>query len=464
MAAAVPALVYLWGFTVDDALIPARYATHVARGLGYRFNATGPSTDGVTPLGWPYLLAPFASEGPLAAFAASRVLGVMAWLGAAGALGSAVARVQGGPWRFAALLIVLFSPSLGAWASAGLETGVVIALSTVAAVLPAHAGFALTGAAVAGACAWLRPDMIAYALVLGWGRGLAADGPRRRAFCSVLAVFPWCLAASIRWLVWRRPAPLAVLSKPSDLAHGLVYVAGAFALSGGFVAALGPLAWRRLPPWPKFLGLAAIAHLIAVAIAGGDWMPFARLVAPVLPPLVLVTAHLLGGPGSLVFAKLRLALACAGEIAVFVLRGPAARRVVADRMALIDAARRPLTGALRVATVDVGWVGAATDADLIDLAGATDPEIAALPGGHTSKAVSGALLTGRGPSHVVFQLAPASGDRRYAREVETRLGTDPLVRRAYRVTWTSPATLPIQYEILTPRPPEPRTSDLPSAD
>ena len=46
LAALLPALA-LYGFTVDDALIPARYAAHLARGLGYRFNALGSITDGV---------------------------------------------------------------------------------------------------------------------------------------------------------------------------------------------------------------------------------------------------------------------------------------------------------------------------------------------------------------------------------------------------------------------------------
>jgi hypothetical protein len=55
--AALPALTYLRGFTVDDALIPARYAANIAQGAGYRFNAQGPTSDGVTPLGFPYLLA-----------------------------------------------------------------------------------------------------------------------------------------------------------------------------------------------------------------------------------------------------------------------------------------------------------------------------------------------------------------------------------------------------------------------
>jgi len=94
LLAAAPSLAYLRGFTVDDALIPARYAANIAHGWGYRFNARGPSTDGVTPLGFPYLLAPFAAQGPLGALAAARVIGALAWLTAAGALGAAIARTN----------------------------------------------------------------------------------------------------------------------------------------------------------------------------------------------------------------------------------------------------------------------------------------------------------------------------------------------------------------------------------
>ena len=54
--ALVPALA-MWGFTVDDALISIRYARHLVEGVGYRFDAGGPSTDGVTPLPWPFLIA-----------------------------------------------------------------------------------------------------------------------------------------------------------------------------------------------------------------------------------------------------------------------------------------------------------------------------------------------------------------------------------------------------------------------
>jgi len=457
--AAAPSLVYLRGFTVDDALIPARYAANIARGLGYRFNPSGPSTDGVTPLGWAYVLAPFAAHGPLAALRAARVLGWLAWLGAAGALGAAVAAASPSRWRYLALVLLLGSAPLGAWASSGLETGLVVALCTWAAVLPARARWSSSSAAFAGAAAWLRPEMIAYAVVLGAGRARLAEDRRARAFACMLAVVPWCAAASIRWVVWGRPAPLAVLAKPSDLAHGLTYVVPAIWLTGAPLAVLAPLAWKKLALWPRTLIAGAFVHLATVALVGGDWMPLARLVCPVVPSLVLVDAHFLSLSSGALASKLRLIVALAGEVSLFIMRGPAAARVFADRAALIEAATPVLATAERVATIDVGWVGAATEAEIVDLAGATDPDIAALPGGHTSKAVSGAFLTQRQPDRLVFQLAScdpkapgceaSAALAPYARATEQRLAVDPLIAPAYRSIWESPQGLPIRYVVLS---------------
>src|SRR4051812_50171324 len=75
-----------WGFSVDDALISARVAWQIALGHGYRFNAGGPSVDCVTPLGWAYLLAPFARGGPERALWWASVLGAALWLLAGAAL------------------------------------------------------------------------------------------------------------------------------------------------------------------------------------------------------------------------------------------------------------------------------------------------------------------------------------------------------------------------------------------
>src|SRR5262249_44826691 len=130
LAALVPAIL-LYGFTVDDALIPARYAAHLARGLGYRFNAGGAVTDGGTPLGFPYLLAAFAHDGPLAALGAAKAMGVAAWTIAAAALAVAVRRAGASRWRFGSLVLLAACAPLSAWSAAGMETGIGAALAAL---------------------------------------------------------------------------------------------------------------------------------------------------------------------------------------------------------------------------------------------------------------------------------------------------------------------------------------------
>jgi hypothetical protein len=195
------------------------------------------------------------------------------------------------------------------------------------------------------------------------------------------------------------------------------------------------------------------------------------LICPVVPALVLVVAHLLAEPADTfaqrVVPRGRLLLGCAGEIVLFVLKGPSAAHVMQHRSALIEAARPALAGATRVATIDVGWVGAASEADIVDLAGATDPEIAALPGGHTSKMISGAFLTGRDPDRLVFEVAAkgaADPVPVFERAVEVRLAADTMVRRRYAIAWRSPDTLPIRYVILSRRGSASPSSDPPPED
>jgi hypothetical protein len=466
-------------FTVDDALIPARYATHIAQGFGYRFNATGVATDGVTPLGWPYLLAPFAFAGPLEALAAASIMGAIAWLLSVGALGASIGGAGGSPMRFAPLLLVACSAPLAAWSVAGLETGVVTALATVAAVLPPFPRFAAVGGLVAGACAWLRPEMLPFAVVLGVARSwflepAAPDGSSpgrrypRKALPLVLAIAPWLTAVLIRLVVWGRPYPLAVLAKPSDLEHGAVYAAACFLLTGAPITAVAAagLRFRALDRWAHALALAASVHWVVVVLVGGDWMPLSRLVVPVLPMLVLVASRAFSTrPAALHFAALALGLA--GELWAFARAGPAAATVGRERRALIDAARAPLSTLPTVAALDIGWVGAATtsQAEVIDLAGLTDPEIAALSGGHTSKQVSLSLLLQRKVDAIVLLLSRDAAGRAegpaelspemVARAVEARLLSDPRTFAAFSPSWTSPAGHPIRYVLLTRRVPNP---------
>ena len=84
-----------------------------------------------------------------------------------------------------------------------------------------------------------------------------------------------------------------------------------------------------------------------------------------------------------------------------------------------------------MAALDIGWVGAATSASIVDLAGITDEAVAMLPGGHTSKRVSDALLRNRDVDALVLLTAAGAVDA-YAREVENRVALLPSVE-SFRV-------------------------------
>jgi hypothetical protein len=126
---------------------------------------------------------------------------------------------------------------------------------------------------------------------------------------------------------------------------------------------------------------------------------------------------------------------------------------------LIDAARPALAGARRVAALDIGWVSAATEGDIIDLAGVTDPRIAALPGGHTSKRVDGPLLVSLEPDIVLlYALQPPPGgltawrDATYTRAIEARLASDDTVAARFdAVSWLPLGVAGAGYVVLSVR-------------
>jgi len=406
-AALVPSLA-MWGFTVDDALISVRYAHNVATSLGYRFDPSGAPTDGVTPLPWPFLLAPFARGDALATLTAAKVLGTTAWTMAAAALGAHLARVAPAAMasKVAALVVLALAFPIGAWAASGMETGVATALATLAVVSLAQPRRA---ALLAGASAALRPEMLIWAVVLACGAGLggaAAGGDgsaraRRVAALVAIASVPFALCAAVRLMAFGRAAPLAVLAKPSDLGHGSVYAAAAcVVVLLPILVCSAPVSLARAPREARIVALAFAAHVAAVALVGGDWMPYARLVVPVAPSLtVAFVASVPAASRASVVMRVVASLALGALLAARA--APAGRGVAGDRADLVARARPVLRGARVVAALDIGWVSAATDARLVDLAGLTDPAIAALPGGHTSKRVDASMLLDRGVDAVV---------------------------------------------------------------
>ncbi len=427
MALAAVPCVLLYDFTVDDALITGRVAHHIANGSGYRFNAGGPVTDAVTPLGWAYVLAPFASGGAASAVVAAKAMGTLAWLGAAVWLGARVATL-GTRWiRFLPLASLTFSVPLALWAVAGMETGLVAGLATLALVRRRLAPLA------AGLAAAWRPELIPWAAALALGTSFASLGgahgvssgaggtaARTVARALGLALLPAVGVALLRTLVFGTPMPLAALAKPSDLEHGFRYSLAAFAFAGPPILVLAPRTLRLLDTHGKAILVAGAVHFVAMVAAGGDWMPYSRLAAPILPGLVLVGCQLAEHAPAWA-THLRVVAAIALAVSVPLLNPDP--RVGGHRRALIEAARAPLAGAEHVATLDAGWVGAATPAEVVELAGVTDIRVAALPGGHTSKRLPERFVESRKIDALVLLHSGVAqaGEWGFDRVVEQRL-------------------------------------------
>jgi hypothetical protein len=237
---------------------------------------------------------------------------------------------------------------------------------------------------------------------------------------AVLAV------AVTRSLVFGRAAPLSVFAKPSDLAHGASYAVHALVQTGLPLLALAPFSLRRASGTARALVLAGAIHFAALALAGGDWMSLYRLAVPILPSFAWAAAELWRVAPAWA-SWLRVGVAGAMSVYLALAVGPAARAVGGHRERLIEHGRERLAGARSVAALDVGWVGAATDANVVDLAGITDESVAMLPGGHTSKRIDDALLRSRDVDALVLLRAPAPFDD-YDREVERRVALLPSVR------------------------------------
>ncbi len=405
-----------FGFSVDDAWIPVRVAYHLAHGFGYRFNAEGAIVDAVTPLGWAHLLAPAAWFGEQAAMNFARGTGVVAYLLASCKIGAWVGRTGG---RLFPLLGLGLVPTLAVYPSTGMETGLVMGLLTYG-VLASGIGRACLGIAVG-----MRPELAAFVFAWALGQGICRCSARVFWESMVLGGFGLPLVLGLRFFLFGSPSPLALLAKPADLASGLSYVFGVLAFSGPFWLWVGP-GYRRLPHQARVFVVATLAHLVALALVGGDWMALYRLAAPVLPVVLMVGCHLAQARGWLANV-----LPCVGAIAAIGVLGYhvllPARHIVEQRQRLITEARPMLAGRHAVATVDVGWVGAASRAEILDLAGVTEPEVARLSGGHTSKRIPFELLERRRVDTFVLLLKPGANlvtpfwQSAFARVVETRV-------------------------------------------
>jgi hypothetical protein len=433
--AALGVCLAVFEFTVDDAWITARYAHHLATGAGYVFNRGGPVTDGVTPLGHAHLLAPFGAAGALEAARAAKWLGLLAHLVSVAVIGRLVTRLGESAWRFAPLAVWAMSPQPSAWAVSGMETPLVAAC--VAFGLERKlSGSRLAPWLLGMAAAW-RPELSPLVIVLAMPRPETAS-PAARIELDVVgwfarlcvAMLPLAIVTSLRLWFFGAAAPLAVLAKRPDPSRGLAYVGASLLLVGACQLA-SPSLLRTGPRLARWAAIAFAAHSVSIVLAGGDWMALSRLFVPALPVLVYAAASV-ARRGGTVAPALRAAGAATGALFAWSAVGWDLGRVGRDRADLLRELGPALAEARTVAAVDVGWVGVAAPlAEVVDLAGVTDPTVARLPGPHTGKKIPDGFLEQRGVDTLVLNL---SGDEsitepwvysRFTHGVERYLALEP---------------------------------------
>jgi len=452
-----------WPYSVDDAYIVARYAERIVEGKGYSM-IDGEPTDGITGPLWlvPAIGATVFGFDPVFA---NKAVGLFCAMLAVFLLIVWIrTRARGRAASWIACVVVASQPTIGIWTVAGLETGAATLAFTVASFATSHRPRPrpiMAGTAIA-CLAWLRPEMaLCSAVVLV---GLAFLDRASFIIASGIAALSLIGVVAFRLSMFGTILPLAYHAKPAPLSNGLDYTATALVtITGGFGVWL---AWRGATEGraaDRVIGIAVVAHLVAVVIAGGDWMPGFRLLAPVLPVYALLVAF--GAVGWLRTRKGCTATICAVSFACLLSVVDAVVQLPEVRLA---GETRTSTGkrfaqwlsrnTKRVALVDVGYLAFESKVEVVDLGGITDPVVASFLGGHISKRFDIGYLQSRNPDAIVLHSTRPPGVSQEGRltrlagfPVERSIAASAWVRDRFRVTRVVEYSTNYYYTVLKNR-------------
>ena len=438
-----------WPFTIDDAYIVARYAQNLAHGHGYAFNP-GVTSDGVTGPIWllPMGLGQWAGVSSVALAKGVDLV--------CGALAAALATRAGSGKAWLVALVIGTNAAFLPWTVGGLGIGVAALLLLLAAPEGASSRRSLVAGAMVGLLAWLRPEACVAGFVL-----LLGLESRMRGRALAVAIAGVALVVVFRLVLFGHAWPMALAAKPSTPWAGVDYVArGVFVCFGGF--GLGLVAWAlRAAGRGRVYAAAVLAQLVAIALAGGDWMPGYRLFAPIVPLYALASVEGLTwlqrtrprAALGLGVVALALPLLFAGlELPELRASGHARESVAGPLADELGALAGP------IALVDVGYLGYRSGAPIVDLGGVTDPVIAGSAGGYLAKHIDPAYLARRDPAALVLHAATApevDADGNLSQllgyPVERRVAAMPFVRLRYRVERVVPYTPGYVYVLLVRR-------------
>ena len=303
-----------------------------------------------------------------------------------------------------------------------------------------------------GACAWLRPEMLAYAIVLAFGRARERARMRNERRVRRLAIGPWFATALLRAIIRddrRRSlsSPNLRMSRTASPTSSLC-----FCLRELLLAVCAPLAMMKLRPWVRVLIAGAAVHFTVIVLAGGDSMSTR---ATRLSRSAVTGAR--GRRAARSGSSKHRDMGPTGDRmrrrdSVVILAGP--RRLAFSTIALSSSTRpaRPCSPS-RVATIRrrLGRHGNRRRDHRIWPARPIPRSLHCQVG--TPPRPFRKPFSARRPDLLVFQLANvgtvAEERFRHARTTEVRVANDPLIRPAYQVRWISPSGLSIRYDILS---------------
>lgn len=444
-----------WRYTVDDAFIVSRYAFNIASGRGYGLNA-GHASDGITGPLW---LVPgiVASWLGLDVVAVAKCVGLLCAAVAAALVVRRANNAHASAWAgWCTCIVVACAPTLGVWGQAGLETGAA-SLAFTAAMLAATRtqGVELR---VLGPClivlAWLRPEsLVAAGVLAAWSASKLENSARYKLLAfGLAAVASVCL---FRMAMFGSVMPLSFFAKPGEISAGLGYTLRALVVhSTLFGSVLVAFSTRRALAW------VLVSHIVAVALAGGDWMPGYRLMATVLPlyaMLVVDGASVLWSRGRRVLGSALVVASLILPVLDVVVEVPLAREAGRARETVgREISQRLRAHSQRVALVDVGYLVATSGVFAIDLGGVTSEEVGRARGSYLDKRVSESWLQRQAPDTIVLHsmVAPeVDDDGRVTRlrgyGVEQRVAHMRWVQDEFRVTRVFEYTPSYYYVVLS---------------
>ncbi len=287
---------------VEDAYITFRYARNMAHGAGPTFNATEPAVEGFSNMLWMlFLSVAFRFWGDLPTLASA--LGAAIGLGVLCVVAWTATRIGDRPWL--PVFILATSCSFAGSCTSGLETGLVVMITTLIALSWALEGEGPWGLVRTSVACWL----LTMARAEGWWLFLCISAVRifeirpgqtrslpRFWFLPFLLLFGGYTAWRVS--VFHQLVPHVygvrlILQRGGlleRLAPGLIYV-----LSGLLAIPAGMAAVCLIPrlPWNRFsmrIVLVTFMHFTLIVLVGGDalYIRDSRFLMPVLPLLALI--------------------------------------------------------------------------------------------------------------------------------------------------------------------------------